>query len=304
MSPVKPMLAAEADLSILRYPLYATPKLDGVRAMVTKDGVFSRTWKLIPNKLVQAFAKNKAAWGLDGELIVGDPCAPDVYRTTQSVTARADDPTQATFYAFDRFDMPESDYYSRRGELLEDFAFGYPKPYMNLVSAVLCTGHAELLEAEAHFLERGYEGLILRSPHSLYKHGRSTAKEQGMLKLKRFVDSEAEIIGMEEEMHNGNEAKDDAFGRTERSSHKENLTGKGRMGALIVRDVKTGVEFKIGTGFTAEEREWFWRNAGPADGPYMVVKYKSFLIGVKDKPRFPSYLGLREGWDHDNKEAA
>jgi DNA ligase-1 len=116
-----------------------------------------------------------------------------------------------------------------------------------------------------------------------------------MLKLKRFTDGEAKIVGMEEEQHNGNTAKTNALGHTERSGHKAGMVGKSRMGALIVKDLVSGVEFNIGTGFTMADRELFWSAKQRVLG--MVVKYKSFLIGVKDAPRFPVYLGMRNSWD-------
>ena len=65
------------------------------------------------------------------------------------------------------------------------------------------------------------------------------------------------------------------------------------MGALLVRDLTTGVEFQIGTGFDAADRAEFWEQ----DMRGKIVKYKSFSIGVKDKPRFPSFLGLRSEID-------
>lgn len=111
-----------------------------------------------------------------------------------------------------------------------------------------------------------------------------------MLKLKRFEDSEAEVLGIEEEMHNANTAETNELGRTKRSTAKAGLVGKGTMGALIVRDVKTGVEFNIGSGFTAHDRTEAWK-------PGELVKYKFFPVGVKDKPRHPVFLGRRSKLD-------
>jgi DNA ligase-1 len=56
-----------------------------------------------------------------------------------------------------------------------------------------------------------------------------------------------------------------------------------------VRDWKTGVEFHVGTGFTAADRALMW--AKPPIGE--TVKYKFFPVGVKDKPRHPVFLGFR-----------
>jgi DNA ligase 1 len=290
-NPFRPMLAADisAELTRLRFPVYVTPKLDGVRALITANGVFSRSMKPIPNAVVQKQFAKRAMVGLDGELIVGDPTANDVYRTTQSVTSRESDSTPVTFYAFDIHNSEQV--YSKR---LSELNAGV-KNHVGVcaVPAIEVYNLDQLATAEQTMLAKGFEGCILRTPNGRYKQGRSTVSEQGMLKLKRFVDGEAEVIGVEEEMHNGNVAQVSEIGRTKRSSAKANLSGKGTMGALVVRDLETGVEFKIGTGFTSTDREWFWTHRRKS----FVVKYKHFLIGVKDKPRFPVYLGLRDGWD-------
>ena len=78
----KPMLASDANLDSLRYPLIASPKLDGVRATVRDGVVYSRSNKPIPNKHVHSLFKNYEYF--DGELIVGDPTSPTVYRDTVS----------------------------------------------------------------------------------------------------------------------------------------------------------------------------------------------------------------------------
>jgi DNA ligase-1 len=286
--PFKPMLAADIseDLDKLRFPLYATPKLDGVRALVFADGVYSRSMKKIPNRFVQAAFGQERLRGFDGELIVGSPTAGDVYRKTNSVVASHDDETSVDFYYFDKFSSAES--YEERFAL-RTFTFGQVGNLVR-VPQTFVRNERELLAVEAKFVDLGYEGLILRSLDGVYKNGRSTIREQGMLKLKRFVDSEAEVIGVEEEMHNANAAKVNELGHTARSSHKAGLVGKGTMGALCVRDIRSGVEFRIGTGFTAADRARSWING-------TIVKYKSFPVGVKDKPRHPVYLGIREDFD-------
>jgi DNA ligase-1 len=114
-------------------------------------------------------------------------------------------------------------------------------------------------------------------------------KEGTLLKLKRFVDSEYEIVGFEERMHNGNEATKDELGNTKRSSHQENKVGRGDLGALVLRcDAGT---FNCGTGFTDAMRAEIWANRDGYLGK--LAKVKSFLIGVKTLPRFPTFLGFR-----------
>jgi DNA ligase-1 len=156
-----------------------------------------------------------------------------------------------------------------------------------------------ILSWEESYLTAGYEGVMLRHPGGPYKQGRSTAKEAWLLKVKRFVDAEARVIGFSEAQHNANEAKRNELGQLERSSHKAGKVGKQTLGALTVKDLKTGVEFDIGTGFTADQRQVFWTTGDNLIGK--VVKYKSQPTGVKDKPRFPVFLGFRGNVDMDTK---
>ena len=53
-------------------------------------------------------------------------------------------------------------------------------------------------------LDDGYEGLMLRAPDGPYKFGRSTVKENTLLKVKNFLDDEAEVIGFKEQTTNTN----------------------------------------------------------------------------------------------------
>ena len=68
----KPMLAATVSDEPLSYPLLASVKLDGVRALVVDGVVMGRSLKPIPNKHVQRLFGHTQLNGLDGELIVGD----------------------------------------------------------------------------------------------------------------------------------------------------------------------------------------------------------------------------------------
>lgn len=282
---MKPMLAVESDQTKLKFPCYASPKLDGVRALVKDGVVLSRSLKPIPNKHVQERFGRPEYEGLDGELMLGDPTHPDVYRITVSAVMSQDDDQLVCFHLFDRWDRD----YSYNRVSLPHTAYAHP------VTSVLVHDLEELERFEARCLKDGYEGVMLRSPDSPYKFGRSTVKEGYLLKLKRFADSEAEILDFEELMSNQNEATTNELGRTERSSHKSGLVPAGVLGALVVRDIKTGVTFKIGSGFTAAERASFWSVRAFLKGS--LVKYQYFPGGSKDKPRFPTYLGFRDHID-------
>ncbi len=289
---MKPMLAATIEnMKDIKYPVYASPKLDGVRCLVTKEGkLVSRSLKPIPNKYVNKLFGRREYAGLDGELISGSPTAKDVYRRTVGDVRRADGEPDVTLFVFDEWNRQRP--FRDAVDALDGMY--HETPVLSLPQHLI-KDEKELLKYEQDTLDLGYEGLILRDPDGLYKFGRSTMKEQGMMKLKRFVDGEAEILEVIEEMHNGNEAKKNELGRTARSSAKAGKVPTGRAGGLSVRDAKSGVEFTIGTGMDDADKKFFWKHRDATVGK--LVKYKSFLIGVKDKPRFPVYLGPREKWD-------
>lgn len=293
----KPMLAAEADLDKLRFPLIASPKLDGVRALVKDGVVLSRSLKPIPNKHVQKLFGRPELEGLDGELIVGSPTDPQCFQNTSGAVRRESGEPDVTFFVFDSFLLPDKPYTARRGDVKRAY-YSIRLPRVVLLHSWSVPDSLTLDMIEEEYLEDGYEGTILRDPSSPYKFGRSTAKEGYLLKLKRFKDSEARILAVEELMHNGNEAKTNELGRTERSSHKANLVPAGTMGKLHVEDIHTGQRFYIGTGFTQAQRDefWMWWGGCGECGP-RIVKYKFFPVGVKELPRHPVYLGLRDEFD-------
>jgi len=294
---VKPMLAGKAtDEQISKLfdqfgEMYASPKLDGIRCMIQNGVALSRSLKPIRNKYIQNILGGMELFnGLDGELIVGDPTAHDVCRTTTSNVMRSTGMPDFIFWIFDLFDSSYT-YSSRQYEIYNIDPTGI-QPHIKVLKSVSVFNINEMHRYEQFCLDQGYEGIILRDPNSGYKHGRSTAKEGGLLKVKRFEDGEAGVLAVEEQMHNGNEATTNELGRTQRSSHKENKVPMGTLGALVCKDSVTGIQFNIGTGFTDEVRQQLWWSRDRLIG--QTIKYKSFKIGVKDAPRHPVFLGMRD----------
>jgi DNA ligase-1 len=293
----KPMLAAPIeDMSKLKYPLYASIKYDGIRATVQGGKLVSRTLKAIPNLDVQSKFSHLPE-RFDGELMFGNPAAKDVFRQTTSVVmSRSKPATGIKFYAFDKF-MPDKIFEERKDIVFTHF-FMYPDINSIYVPQVEVRDEKQLLEYEQSALDLGYEGLILRSMDGPYKQGRSSEKQGFLLKLKRFVDAEAVIDNYYEEMENQNEATTNLLGRTERSSHKSGMVGKGRLGGFDVTGINgefEDVEFSVASGLTADEREAYWSSRKNLAGK--IIKYKYFPIGCKDKPRLPIFLGFRDKED-------
>jgi len=208
------MLATDADLNKLSFPLLASAKLDGVRAVVRGGVVYSRSNKPIPNAGVQA--KFKHLEYFDGELICGDPTSTSCYRDTVSVVMSHNKPAdKIQFFVFDYIEHQDWSYSTRMS-----------KNRTNIAGSVthtqkLCSCLEDVFAYEQQCLDRGYEGLILRSLDAPYKNGRSTVKEGYLLKLKRMQSSEAVIIGFEERQKNNNARITNELGRGAKLSQRK-----------------------------------------------------------------------------------
>lgn len=290
---MKPMLAFKLeDAETARYPALVSPKLDGIRCLILGGVPFTRSLKAIPNLAIRSALKAmKLPHGLDGELIVGCAHDKDVYRNTVSGVMSHDGEPDWAFHVFDLYsDAP----FSARLKMVERTVKDIGSPHLVLVPHYPAAGAKDVDTCEARFLSQGYEGLMGRDVNGFYKNGRSSKREMGLWKLKRFEDAEAMVYAFDEQMHNANEATTNELGGTQRSSHKAGMKPTGTLGALKVRGMSDqfgGVEFDVGTGFTDAERQEIWDNRDAWLG--RVIKYKFLPIGVKNKPRHPVYLGLR-----------
>lgn len=279
----------------IRFPCLASTKLDGIRCVILDGVAYSRNMKPIRNKYIQSILGNPKYNGLDGELTIGPLTAKDLYRKTNSGVMSIEGEPDFRYNVFDdalpgHHSLP----YSERIRFVLDSAVAN---LIDPVRQIRIENLKQLLELEEKYLAEGYEGVMVRSIDGPYVETRSSVKMGILLKLKRFQDSEAVVIGFEEKMHNDNPAEINELGHTHRSSAKDGLVPADTLGAIIARDLKTGIEFSIGTGLDDENRDEIWWNRDKYMGK--IVKYKSFNIGVKEKPRFPVFLGWRDPDDMD-----
>ncbi len=303
------MLAAKATLDQVRFPVLASPKLDGIRCVMWRGKALTRNLKPVSNRFVREWLESNCRDGWDGELMLPDPY------TFQDISScfmsRDTEPPDEWFYAvFDWQPGEVPDTSAKRGrcaaassnwtatmrrlELENQVA---PELHIQLVPQLRVDVLDELERFEVACLNLGYEGVMCRAPGSPYKYGRSTLNEGYLLKLKRFADSEAVVTGYVELQHNDNAATTSELGLTKRSHAKAGKRAGDMLGALVVTDVTSGVSFEIGTGFTEAQRRGLWDQRDFLVG--RTCKYKFFAGGVKDKPRFPAWLGWRDAGDMD-----
>ncbi len=291
---MRPLLSAKLeDIKALNYPLFASPKYDGIRALVINGKVYSRTLKLIRQPEVQKLFSHLE--GMDGELVYGDPTDPLIYNKSNSyvMTSYSLPSGPLKFLVFDMWNMYGS-FHERYQEYLSLISEEKLSQVFS-VSQTLIDTEKQLLQYEEDALTRGYEGIMLRRPDGIYKQGRSTFREGYLIKVKRFEDGEAKILDFEELNINNNEAVKDALGYQKRSSCLDGKIGGDTLGALIVQDTITQQVFGIGSGFSDSLRKYIWNHRSQLTNT--IIKYKHFPYGKLEKPRQPIFLGFRDPID-------
>lgn len=316
----RPMLGAgikkDMDIdeffSFVLYPVIATPKFDGIRCTTLLDfrepehrcRPKCRSMDDVPNDHI--FKKlTICPPGLDGEIMTyndqGDLYVHDDGRARPFYQIQSDVMTHMgvpnfKYHVFDFHDFtvkyPHLVPYQDRLKQLEDLRL---PDFCIKVPWKLCTSKEELEAYETECVERGHEGICWRHVNSQYKYGRSTLRQQGLIKMKRFETDEAEVVDYYEEMQNNNGATINALGYKQRSTHQVHMTGKGRLGGLVLRSKKFTETFNCGSGFTAQQREDLFKDPESLKGQLWSYKYQRH--GTKDRPRIPIILGQRDKRD-------
>jgi DNA ligase-1 len=292
----KPMLAASVrkdkgeSLSQITFPQIASGKYDGIRC-VNHDGVpLSRSLKPIPNRHITSLLTDKRLVNLDGELMTGGNGQP----FDTGPIMRGEGQPDFRFYVFDDFTNPINPYVHRVRAYRERVTeLASEMPWLIAVKTQVVESEADLAAFTELCLAEGLEGAMIRSANGCYKFGRSTFKEQLLTKVKPMEDAEATVVGFEEQMENTNERKINELGRSKRSSHKSGKVSKLTLGALILHNEEFG-EFRCGTGMDDALRLKIWNDMPTYFGETVTFRFQR--IGMKDKPRIPSFKTFR----HDN----
>lgn len=271
--PFKPMLADDwgKRKDKIKYPVYVQPKLDGMRCIVTKDGMFSRNGKAINScphifkSLQQAFVDNPDLI-LDGELYNHD--LKDNFDKIMSLCKKtkptdddlAESEKLVQYYIYD-IASDSGNYDDRLGKLTMAFVTGgVNKKYCVLTETHRCNVEQTVWDRYANFMEQGYEGAIVRT-NNKYENKRS----KSLLKMKEWSDSEFTLKRIEE--------------------GEGNWAGKAKS-AVFELDTDPTVEFRANIKGTREFCEELLHNHDQFLGTKCTVTYmpQRTPAGI---PRFP-----------------
>jgi ATP-dependent DNA ligase len=289
---MKPMLARTLGPKFSQFPAYVQPKLNGVRALyqmtnsvmdgIGGSGVFQskdeKVWS--PNVLdhlhKELYTIRQAIEGLilDGELYVHNW---RLQRINAAVAVNRKEPTEDTphveFHIFDCVDpqKPFSDRYLDLANLLREKNL----PHIRAVDTAMVHNREELDRYFHMCVAHGYEGTMVR-PDGLYEFGEHVGRGGNMTqyrsrtlwKYKQWEDGEFRCVGVTQ-----GEGKADIG-----------------IGALVLEtdDPARLLPFKVGTGFTDEDRVKFMSD--PPVGKMVKIRY--LYLTNDGIPFNPSFLAV------------
>jgi len=307
-------------MSKLQYPVLASEKIDGIRALRMNGTVLSRTLKVIPNRSICDRLKMLPG-GFDGELWHPALSYNEIESIVMSHAHAISDLIK--FYVLDVFN--EERYQQRVQSITKWYESMDTSPNYHWTPPCRCTTPEELFTFFLDMETLGAEGICFRLPMSPYKQGRSTLDEQYLVKLARFIRTELKVVGFKEQFENGNPNQYNDIGYMKRATNNANMYGKNTLGAFVcvsksecdilgpdIKKIENGsITFvngntwhvrpesiiNVGTGIrmTNKLRKEIWLNQDKYLGKTIIVKHKPH--NQKDKLRHSIFVGFRSSID-------
>ena len=275
---------------IEKYPLFPgewfalTEKLNGVRATYYRGRLYARSGEEHKGMdHIEDFLRETVGLDMvfDGELTLADKSGltdNEAFRKATGII-NADigtcDKTVISFTVFDVLPACELDsgsssavYSVRRAELDSKFEPIFRDSCVHVLPLMYAGTDQKMIDTLlAEAVANDKEGLMcnLDVPYKCKRHN-------GILKVKQFYTMDLPIIGCEE-----------GSGRL-----------ANRLGAFVL-DFK-GNEVRVGSGFTDEERFWFWQRRESMIGKLCEVKYKEISQDKHtgaESLQFPVFVALR-----------
>jgi len=235
---------------------WLSEKLDGMRGYWDGTQLLTRQGNLIHSP--EWFTKNWPDNAIDGELWVKRGY---FQQTLSCVRKKQLDEICWQFVRFMMFDLPEhGGTFTQRLSAMQELTNKRNSPYLSMIEQFKVTTNEQLHQTLDKVAKNNGEGLMLHLGDAYYHVGRTN----NIMKLKKHDDAEAIVIA--------------------------HIEGKGKyqgiLGAIQVKTVE-GIIFKIGSGFTDEER-----HQPPAVGSLITFKYNGKTqAGI---PRFARFFRIRE----------
>lgn len=198
---LQPMLAVSwKDIkdkeALFKQGIFSQPKLDGIRCLVSKDDMMSRTGKPIVScphvqEALGEFFDLYPDVVLDGELYHHD--LRDNFNEISSLITKKKPTSEhilktelnVQYHVYDV--IGRDDTFFVRNHVVSNSGFGLP---IVVVPSIRVIDSVHLDDIYGDYLANGYEGQMIRVTGSLYEHKRS----KNLIKRKEFMDEEFRVV--------------------------------------------------------------------------------------------------------------
>ena len=296
------MLAPNRQLAVddpaIPYPMMASRKLDGIRLLIKGGKLLSRSLKPQPNIQLKAMLLPLLEYCASEDLVLdGEVYSHEHAFSDHGSLMRSHDkpfPLPFSFWPFDamreyEWERSSAGTFIERLDLVDYICDeGFPRVGKINQMLVRCSSSAAMLYDA--WLAEGYEGMMLKSPSSLYKHGRATVNEGTFFKFKQWTKERATIIGFIErrQMVEGASGSrgETPTGHLERVHRQDAFEGAEEIGSVILMsDAWGSLEFNatFARGHKPDTLGLTWENREEFLGKTVTFVYQR--QGSKDVPR-------------------
>lgn len=270
---IRPMLAHKfADKQKhIKYPCFVQPKLDGVRCLAYKENdivnLMSRTGKEFShlNHIREALQKIDFNGFLDGELFTTKMEFSDISGIIRKQKLTDEDiqlSYNIEYHVYDTFDTDNLELpFNERNQIIKDFKL---KKYLQYVPTYLCKTEENMLSKYDDFVNKGFEGIMIRNYSGLYK---IKFRSNDLIKLKPFLDSEYKIVDFTEGV------------------------GRDKGCVIWICENKNGETFRCRPNGSLDDRKELFNNGKKYIGKMLTIRYQELQ---DDIPRFGIGIGIRD----------
>lgn len=266
--PLQHSVTASKTIEVSQY--WISEKLDGVRGYWDGNKLWTRQGNVLnpPSWFIKGWPNT----AMDGELWSNRDQFQSILAcikqkaNAKENSAQINNPKDKSRNCWQKlrlmiFDLPNNkERFSKRIKDMQYLVNTTQSPYLKMIQQFKVDSNATLYQKLDKVVAQQGEGLMLHHQDAYYQTGRN----RQLMKLKKYHDAEATVL--------------------------QHIAGKGKykglLGSLLVK-TQSGVTFKIGTGFSHNERL-----NPPKIGTTITFKYTGKTR--RGVPRFASFLRIKE----------
>jgi ATP-dependent DNA ligase len=254
-------------------PYLIQPKLDGdrCRAVISSQGevtLYSSEMNTIQLPHIRWALEDTGLRNieLDGELYTHMMSHEEIRSRVGRTVNPHKDSCAVQLHVFDLV-LPDKTQVERT-LALEDLRKVLVSDAIQVVTTDVVTNMDAIMKKYDQYIEQGYEGFVLRDSKSPYLRRRNSL----LMKFKPKKSDWYRIVGFEEEISILGEPKD-------------------ALGALVLDSALGNTCFKVGTGFSREQRIELWKERHTLIGKVCHVQYQA-MTSAAGVPRFPVFVEI------------